>query len=174
MGGILSGPRPRTTIHLCSRPGSVCGRAALSLLGFAPGGVCLAASVARGAGALLPHRFTLASVAAGGLFSVALSRGSPGWPLASTPPRGVPTFLSSMQPSRGRPTISPSMRLERHHEILTHASMGTSASPSAASTVDAFRAAAARSAGVEPTTSGSASRRSVQLSYERMGVTDEI
>ena len=34
-------------------------RAALSLLGLAPGGVYLAASVARDAGGLLHHRFTL-------------------------------------------------------------------------------------------------------------------
>ncbi|GIU89853.1 MAG: hypothetical protein KatS3mg010_0952 [Acidimicrobiia bacterium] len=56
------------------------GRAALSLLGLAPGGVCRAARVAPGAGALLPHRFTLACAgrpAIGGLLSVALSCGSP-------------------------------------------------------------------------------------------------
>jgi hypothetical protein len=47
------------TIHLCDLPGSVYGRDALSLYGLAPGGVCLATPVARGAGALLPHRFTL-------------------------------------------------------------------------------------------------------------------
>jgi len=52
--------------------------------GLAPGGVYRAAPVARGAGGLLHHRFTLArtaeavtSAAAGGLLSVALSRGSP-------------------------------------------------------------------------------------------------
>jgi len=48
--------------------------------GLAPGGVCRATSVSRGAGGLLPHRFTLASMTLppwgrriGGLFSVALS-----------------------------------------------------------------------------------------------------
>ncbi len=53
-------------------------------LGLAPGGVCRATPVARGAGGLLNHRFTLARTtgngapaAAGGLLSVALSRGSP-------------------------------------------------------------------------------------------------
>jgi hypothetical protein len=40
-------------------PGGVCGRAVLPLSGLAPGGVCRAARVAPGAGALLPHRFTL-------------------------------------------------------------------------------------------------------------------
>ena len=52
--------RPCVTIHLCNLPGSVYGRTALSLLGLAPDGVYLATPVARRAGALLPHRFTLA------------------------------------------------------------------------------------------------------------------
>ena len=81
VGGILSqSPLPGSlwmTIHLCDLPESVCGRAALFLLDLAPGGVCLAVPVTRTAGALLPHRFTLTGPKAGGLFSVALSRGSP-------------------------------------------------------------------------------------------------
>ena len=50
-----------------------------SLLDLAPGGVCRAVTVTRHAGGLLHHRFTLAVGAStgGGLFSVALSRGSP-------------------------------------------------------------------------------------------------
>src|SRR5581483_11413950 len=79
---------PGAAIPLCRRlpvgssspPGGVYGRAALPLSGLAPGGVCLATRVTSDAGALLPHRFTLAcaTVAAiGGLFSVALSCGSP-------------------------------------------------------------------------------------------------
>jgi hypothetical protein len=52
--------------------------AAAALLGLAPGGVYRATPVTRGAGELLPHRFTLTgTVRSGGLFSVALSRGSP-------------------------------------------------------------------------------------------------
>jgi len=48
------------------------------LLDLAPGGVYQAAAVTRGAGGLLHHLFTLTSgQAGGGLFSVALSRGSP-------------------------------------------------------------------------------------------------
>jgi hypothetical protein len=43
------------------------------LLGLAPGGVCLAAGVTTDAGALLPHRFTLARCRAL-CFSVALCR----------------------------------------------------------------------------------------------------
>jgi len=59
------------------------GRAALgrALSDLAPGGVCRATPVARRAGGLLLHRFTLTSCGlatpGGGLFSVALSRGSP-------------------------------------------------------------------------------------------------
>ena len=50
---------PWMAIHLCGLPGSVRGRAALSLLDLAPSGVYRAAPVAWSAGALLPHRFTL-------------------------------------------------------------------------------------------------------------------
>jgi hypothetical protein len=39
------------------------GRAVLSLLGLAPGGACLATTVTRRAGELLPHRFTLTHAA---------------------------------------------------------------------------------------------------------------
>ena len=85
---ILFGPRSAVTIHLGRRspdgssglPGVV-GRAVLPLLGLAPGGACRATRVTPGAGALLPHRFTLACApvarAIGGLLSVALSCGSP-------------------------------------------------------------------------------------------------
>ena len=47
------------------------------LFGLAPGGVCLAADVAAGRGALLPHRFALTAElwqSGGGVFSVALCR----------------------------------------------------------------------------------------------------
>ena len=49
------------------------------LLGFAPGGVYLANLVTQAAGGLLHHRFTLTfpTCCEGGLFSVALARGSP-------------------------------------------------------------------------------------------------
>jgi len=90
----LRGP---TAIHLglplpaasCGLPASI-GRAALKRsrrsaplpvrlpLDLAPGGVYRAAQVTLSAGGLLHRRFTLTSgVAGGGLFSVALSRGSP-------------------------------------------------------------------------------------------------
>ena len=70
------------------------------LLGLAPGGVYLAAPVARTAGALLPHRFTLAcavsghrrSVLCGTFLRVAPTR------FASTLPCGAPTFLDAEAP----------------------------------------------------------------------------
>jgi hypothetical protein len=45
-------------IHLSGLPGDI-GRAGRPTLDLAPGGVCLATEVTPGAGALLPHRFTL-------------------------------------------------------------------------------------------------------------------
>src|SRR5438132_9333528 len=67
--------------------------------------------VALDAGALLPHRFTLACAlggpnAIGGLFSVALSCGSPRLTHASTLPFGAPTFLDT-SPCRGHLADSP-------------------------------------------------------------------
>src|SRR3954447_5831378 len=78
-----SGGHPSTTYVAArlQRPTRELGRAALerSLSDLAPGGVYRAAPVARHAGGLLHHRFTLTGPAdrTGGLFSVALSRGSP-------------------------------------------------------------------------------------------------
>jgi hypothetical protein len=69
-------------IHLSGLPGDI-GRAGRPTFDLAPGGVYRAARVAPDAGALLPHRFTLACDGGsrpspiGGLFSVALSCGSP-------------------------------------------------------------------------------------------------
>ena len=88
IGGVLStGPLRGSgwvTIHLCGQPGRIGGRTTLSLFGLAPDGVCRAGRVTPAAGALLPHRFTLTCAfrpeglrAIGGLFSVALSCGSP-------------------------------------------------------------------------------------------------
>jgi hypothetical protein len=93
---------------LAAYPG-VGGRAALPLLGLAPGGVYRAARVAPGAGALLPHRFTLAcagdsaeSSAIGGLFSVALS--------CESPRLGVTQHLALWSPDVPRPGRSPRER----------------------------------------------------------------
>jgi hypothetical protein len=62
------------------------------LFGLAPGGVCRAGAVTRVAGELLPHRFTLAALASGGLFSVALSVGSPPLGVTQHPALRSPDF----------------------------------------------------------------------------------
>ena len=67
------------------------------LLGFAPGGVCLAACVTTNAGALLPRRFTLA-LTGNTLLCCTMPSGRPAWLLASTVPYGARTFLI---PQRG-------------------------------------------------------------------------
>jgi hypothetical protein len=106
----------------CGLPASI-GRAALNrsrrprgrnrdaLLDLAPGGVCQAARVTPGAGGLLHHRFTLTpGQAGGGLFSVALSRGSPRVGVTDHPalrsPDLPPRAMEAMT-RRGRPAGSP-------------------------------------------------------------------
>ena len=105
-------------IHLCGSPGSVSGRAALSLLNLAPDGVCRASPVARVAGALLPHRFTLTCATRRRPSAVCslwhFPAGHPGWPLASILPCGAPTFRNPLgEPSKPRPpgqlTVADSM-----------------------------------------------------------------
>ncbi len=70
-------------------------------------GVYRAASVTGKRGGLLPHRFTLATILCGGLFSVALSvttnRSCPGitWRLA----HGARTFLDRLEADRDCPTV---------------------------------------------------------------------
>jgi hypothetical protein len=83
--------------------------AAVALLGLAPGGVYLATPVARGAGELLPHRFTLT----GSRWRPAVSSlwhcpaGHPGLPLATTLLCGVRTFLGgARRHRRDRPVDS--------------------------------------------------------------------
>ena len=73
-----------------------------SLFGLAPGGVYQAPGVTTGTGALLPHRFTLtegkyeaacrSSPSHGGLFSVALSLGSPPLDVIQHPALWSPDF----------------------------------------------------------------------------------
>jgi hypothetical protein len=73
-----------------------------SLFGLAPGGVYRALSVTTETGALLPHRFTLTGggheaacrspEAPGGLFSVALSLGSPPLDVIQHPALWSPDF----------------------------------------------------------------------------------
>src|SRR5688572_32977635 len=73
------------------------GRAALGriLSDLAPGGVCLAAPVARRTGGLLHHRFTLTALRRGrrSVLCGTDPAGCPGWLLATTLPCGARTFL---------------------------------------------------------------------------------
>ena len=97
----------------CGLPGFD-GRAALTLLDLAPGGVCRATRVTPGAGALLPHRFTLTCARRTGPSAVCsllhCPAGRPDWVLPSTVPCGVRTFLGPIPPHdgpvRGHPTNS--------------------------------------------------------------------
>ncbi len=86
----------------------------LSLLGLAPDGVCLAASVARSAGVLLPHRFTLTNFPRGETGNIPLCctmpSGSPAWLLASILLYGARTFLRPVETgprSPGQPRSRP-------------------------------------------------------------------
>jgi len=95
------------TIHLRGLPGSV-ERATHSLLGLAPEGVCQATQIALCAGALLPHRFSLACgrlpdpSAVCSLLHYPLGR--PNLALASILPCGVPTFLDPVD-AEPRPPV---------------------------------------------------------------------
>ncbi len=120
--------RPRTYVrrsprHLCRDS---------RLLDLAPGGVCRAGRVAPVAGGLLHHRFTLTCpspargrVEAGGLFSVALSRGSPRVGVAHRPALRSPDLPRRMSQTlsgavrRGRPASSSarSRVAASHHRI---------------------------------------------------------
>jgi len=93
-------------IHLRGLPGDRASEEAPDglpnpLLGLAPGGVYRATRVTPGAGALLPHRFTLTCALcsmnigpSAVCFLWHFPAGHPDWPLASTVPYGAPTFLS--------------------------------------------------------------------------------
>lgn len=80
----IAGGLKRSTYSSCGRAALEFARTvrpnehAMQALDLAPGGVYQATPVTWDAGALLPHLFTLTRAkATGGLFSVALARGSP-------------------------------------------------------------------------------------------------
>src|ERR671930_1752990 len=74
-----------------------------SLLGLAPGGACRAGPVARSAGELLPHRFTLTPAERRrSALCCAVREVAPAWALPSTLPFGVRTFLE-LAPAAARP-----------------------------------------------------------------------
>ena len=78
-----------------ARPTRRLGRAALGRLlrGLAPGGVCRAAAVARGAGGLLPHRFTLTGRGRRSVLCGTVPRVAPGG--SYPPPCSAESGLSS-------------------------------------------------------------------------------
>ena len=83
----------------------------MRLSGLAPGGVCLAAGIATGAGGLLHHRFTLAQRKHKASVTHCTSlwhlpSGSPAWPLASTVPYGARTFLRAKDEAIHPATVS--------------------------------------------------------------------
>jgi len=107
--------RPSIWDLCCHRPHAVYlehrGRETQLLLDLAPSGVCQAIAVSRDAGGLLHHRFTLTGRISGlgGLFSVALSVGSPrlgvtqhSFPvesgLSSTEPEGLAAAVRRTHP----------------------------------------------------------------------------
>ena len=104
----MAGPRPSIWDDGCpppqaAYPGISDGPpSSIPLFGLAPGGVYRASPVTRAAGALLPHRFTLTPIHRGGLFSVALSRGSPLVDVIHHPALWSPDFPPAADAARGR------------------------------------------------------------------------
>src|SRR6202167_3070418 len=103
----------------CGLPAGI-GRASLersrrepfrSRFDLAPGGVSLAAAVTCSAGGLLHRRFTLTPLARGGLFSVALSRGSPRVGVTDHPALWSPDLPRRTYVRRDRPADSPALRI---------------------------------------------------------------
>ncbi len=99
-------------------PAQFPGLAAPEPFDLAPGGVYLAARVTPGAGALLPHRFTLTSIR--GMPAVCFlwhcPAGHPGWVLPTTPPCGARTFLGG---SAGAEPTRPPGRLIHDPQHMT-------------------------------------------------------
>jgi hypothetical protein len=103
---------------LGEQPSSACAShrlAAAAFLGLAPGGVYQATPVARGAGGLLPHRFTLTGTRPAVSSLWHFPAGHPGLPLATTLLCGVRTFLGGVL---GRTPTRPPGRLVRRETIL--------------------------------------------------------
>src|SRR5205807_6178573 len=106
------------------------GGTTLPLLGLAPDGVYRAIRVTPDAGALLPHRFTLACaadiplqvgpVAIGGLLSVALSCGSPRLGVTQHPALRSPDVPRTDHHSEERVRTRPPGRLATAHHSITH------------------------------------------------------
>ena len=114
-----------TREHRAGRPRSLAQGTAGSPLDLAPGGVYRAAAVTCGAGGLLHHRFTLTPARrGGGLFSVALSRGSPRVGVTDHPALWSPDLPHRACARRDRPADSPVLRIRREHRASSRALPG--------------------------------------------------
>ena len=117
-------------------PESLAKRAASPLLfGLSPGGVYQAAAVAGGTGELLPRLFTLTSETGGGVFSVALSLGSPPLGVTQHPALWSPDFPRALA-RRDHPVYSAAVRRYRtpaRLEYSTGAGRGKEKTPPALS-----------------------------------------
>jgi hypothetical protein len=95
--------------------------------GLAPGGVYRADRVTPAAGALLPHRFTLACAGlhppSAVYFLLHFPSGRPDWPLTSTLPYGAPTFLDTV-PVRGRARGAATRPTHRPQQCARSGSLG--------------------------------------------------
>ncbi len=94
-------PSTNTVAGALKRSTRALRRAALkrALFDLAPSGVCLADPVARNAGGLLHHRFTLTAPAGADVavcFLWHFPAGHPGWVLPTTLPCGARTFLGDV------------------------------------------------------------------------------
>jgi hypothetical protein len=113
-GTAVAGSLVRSTReHRAGRPRSLAQGTSGSPLDLAPGGVYRAAAVTCGAGGLLHHRFTLtpAPRRRGGLFSVALSRGSPRVGVTDHLALWSPDLPHRACARRDRPADSPVLRI---------------------------------------------------------------
>jgi hypothetical protein len=118
-----------TREHRAGRPQSLAQGNCVSPPGLAPGGVYRAAAVTCGAGGLLHHRFTLTPrQTRGGLFSVALSRGSPRVGVTDHPALWSPDLPHRASARRDRPADSPTAqdtpRTTSHHGPMDRIVLG--------------------------------------------------
>jgi hypothetical protein len=112
-GTAVAGSLMRSTReHRAGHPRSLAQGTAGSPLDLAPGGVYRAAAVTCGAGGLLHRRFTLTprTRTRGGLFSVALSRGSPRVGVTDHPALWSPDLPHRACARRDRPADSPDLK----------------------------------------------------------------
>src|SRR5271154_5808456 len=110
--------------HRAGRPRTLAQGTYGSPFDLAPGGVYRAAAVTCSAGGLLHRRFTLTPLARGGLFSVALSRGSPRVGVTDHPALWSPDLPRRTYARRDRPADSPALRIRPLELSVGHRGLG--------------------------------------------------